>query len=319
MWTCEGFLSLLVLLRMSCPFETDTRPGSTDLCTTCSRSSTSLQLCSACRDPAVLYCSRDCQRLDWRIHRIQCLEGRRLIDVLSAVEVALFGTQSPEPTSDSGRLARVYLALGNAAADPSANGSTEERVAAVLGLIALPPIVEILRPDGPRWIAFAPGRCHGAFHTQGAAAAALVPVVGAKARGVSPPPGVLPSDPGRAPPLSYLEAGAVACIIGSHVRPVSGTEVPMTPADHVALQPKSLPRDHFALMTSGLWLAVPGRTPSGAETVVQVQVQDLPRWLRRKRLASVWEAEGLALAGDVGGAKEGSAGSHKQQISLTDA
>lgn len=310
---------------MSCPFAPACSFGKTDthhpdLCTTCSRSSPSLQLCSACRDPAVLYCSRDCQRLDWRIHRIQCLEGRRLIDVLSAVEVALFGTQSPEPTSDSGRLARVYLALGDAAPDPSANGSTEERVASCLGQIALPPIVEILRPDGPRWVAFAPGRCHGAFHTQGAAAAALVPVVGAKARGVSPPPGVLPlPEPGRAPPPSYLEAGAVACAIGSHVRPVSGAEVPTTPADHVALQPKSLPRDHFALMTSGLWLAVPGRTPSGAETVVQVQVQDLPRWLRRKRLASVWEAEGLALSGEVGGAKEGSAGSRKQQISLTDA
>lgn len=272
-----------------------------DACTTCGRgkAEASLQICSACRDPAILYCSRECQKVDWRAgHRAVCLSARDYALVLMAIETAFFGSAFPDEATDAERLARIVRAFGTAAPDIAAAGTHVERIVRVLERSALPPIVEILRADGPRWVAFAPMRCFGVFDTEGAAAAALVSAVGAKARGVGFPPGILPLPPGRAatPPPSYLEAGASALVIGTHVRPVAwadAADAVTAPESLASLVPRSLPRDHVALAASGLWLALPARTPAGAETVEQVQVHDLPRWLRRKRAPHVW-AEGVA-------------------------
>ena len=223
-----------------------------------------------------------------------CREPRRYTDILSAIEVALFGSASPFDSSDVVRLDRIGRACGNTA------GSAEERIQRVLQCVALPPIVEISRPDGPRWVAFAPLRCYGSFKSQSEAAAALVPVVGSKARGTVPPPGVLPPreslDSRIALQLSYLEAGAVAQAIGTHVRPVAEGEAGTGAAELVSKVPCALPRDHAALKDSGLWLALPARAPNGSETVEQIRINELPKWGRLKRTASVREADAGMLA-----------------------
>lgn len=267
-------------------------PMSKDACSTCGNDG-ELRYCSACRNPRTCYCSRACQKTDWKRHQVECRRARDFIDVLAAVEVALFGSMSGEDATDEERLARIASSLG-AALVGDGRASVEQRIRNLLRVVALPPVVEIARSSGPRWVAFAPQRCFGSFASLSEAAAALVPVVRAKVRGATPPPGILPP----AEPCccgSYLEAGAAALAVGTHVRPVAcaaaGAGLGGGAEADVAMRiPVILPRDDAALKASGLWLAVPARGPSGVETVEQVQVQDLPLWLRRKRTASVWQA-----------------------------
>jgi hypothetical protein len=200
-------------------------------------------------DPAVVYCSRDCQKADWRAgHKEVCVA--LLSQILSAMEVALFGS-SPTLCTDAERffsISRVFHPT------PEVCGkSIAQRTSELLQAVYMPPIVEFAKPAGPRFAAFAPMMCLGVFASVSLAALAVTRYLLCVEQGGNAPPGAL--DAGNLPTelkaLSYIEFACVAPVIANHVRPVALGQPATPPEKHLSRAPKFLPRRPADVVAAG--------------------------------------------------------------------
>lgn len=223
--------------------------------------------CGACGEAE--YCSKSCQAISWKHHKKVCF-GRKLPQILSAVEISLFGHDGGGSSSE--KLLRIESNLENCQSiafdsrDCSLEG-LKSRLSQLLTSTYFSPIVEVPLENGTvQYAVFSPFCYHGMFARIDDAYLTVQTVFLAGENGTP----IWPSAKGfrvadeRLPFLTWVEHSLIAVYLGNYSKPVQSTEESIIPTEYIPTTPLSLPRDK---VPSGIFVPQRDQSPRGIKIV----------------------------------------------------
>jgi hypothetical protein len=228
--------------------------------------------CSACGE--VYYCSKDCQKADWKgAHKFECWRTK-FSAITRALELSLFGVNRGGDPRD--QLARIEALLEQRDGSKAVGSieSDKRRASDLLTATYVPPIVSISLSE---YAVFSPFTFHGCYGSYTAAQSVLLVAYLELTNGAAPPDDLLrrrfrcsvSKDGSALPALSWAEHALIAVYISRHRQESIATDDDSIAGAALALtlnKPLELPR---SAIPSGTWMPVIVRTADGISADIQ--------------------------------------------------